>query len=244
MQNSDSSDSVLAMVKQLFTESFTFPFENFVVVAVVTSVAVIIVSYLLLRSGSRKLPPLSDSGMIETVQILIGGKTAPLFYLSTMKKKGLVFRLPLPEKSPWVVISDPALARKILIEEEMKPAIYGRFSGATNGVTSIFTALTHSHSWPSARKGIAPSFSMTNISLSLPKMYQKIHELKRILVRHESEKTTIDLPELMTQLTMDFICAGKSSILSDTIDLTAITSFHRKQSLDVIILLSHSNVRY
>ena len=211
MQDLDLSNSVLTMLKQLFANSFPYPFENFFAVVVITSVTVIIAAKLLLRAYSKKLPPLSDSGMIETVQILMGGKTAPHFYLSTMKKKGLVFRLPLPERSPWIVVCDPTLARKILIEEDEKPALYSRFSGVTNGVPTVFSAPTHSHSWPSARKGIAPSFSMTNIVLSLPKMYEKINELKKILTRHESEKTTIDLPELMTQLTMDFICAGKFS---------------------------------
>ena len=81
----------------------------------------------------------------------------------------------------------------------------------TLGHTDDRTAPTHSHSWESARKGMAPSFSMVNICLSLPKMYEKIDDLKKFLARHVSEKTSIDLPELMTQLAMDFICAGKSS---------------------------------
>ena len=199
------------MQEQLITKILTYSVENFFVVTIITSVSILITLKFFLWPNSKKLPPLSDTGMFETIKILIDGKGAPDFYLSTMKKKGLVYRLPLPEPSPWIVVCDPALARKILIEQEEKPAIYRLISGTTNGVANIFSAPTHIHSYHSARKGMAPSFSMANICLSLPQMYEKVDDLKNILARLESEKTTIDLPELMTQLTMDFICAGNSS---------------------------------
>ena len=164
-----------------------------------------------LRSRSSKLPPLAETGMFEMIGILSGGTGAPDYYQATMKKKGLVYRLPLPEMSPWIVVCDPVLARRILVEEEEKPSLYHRYSGLSNGVTNVHTAHTRSHSWQTARKGLAPSFNLTNICASMPKMYEKIDDLKCVLARHESEKTTFDLPELMTELAMDFLCAGKSS---------------------------------
>ena len=183
------------------------------VYAVITGITLLVSFRFILQSRSKKLPPLSDTGIIKLISILSGGKGAPDYYYSTMKKEGLVFRLPMPELSYWVVVCDPALARKILIEEDEKPALYSRYTGSTNYVQTVFTSPTHGHSWPIARKGMAPSFSMANLILSLPKMYEKINELNIILARHESEKTIIDLPELMAQLALDFICAGESFYL-------------------------------
>ena len=206
-----STNPILAMAREFPSKFMASTEENFLVYAVITGVTLLLSFRFILQSRSKKLPPLPDTGMIEMISILMEGKSAPDYYYSTMKKEGLVYRLPLPELSHWVVVCDPALARKILLEEDEKPALYSRYAGLTNHVPTVFSAPTHSHSWPIARKGMAPSFSMANICLSLPKMYEKIDELKKILARHVSAKTTIDLPELMTQLALDFICAGKSS---------------------------------
>ena len=192
------------------TSFSTLLVENFLAVAMVTCIALMVFLKFGFKSHSKKLPPLCDNGMIEIMGILSEGTGAPKYYQSIMNKKGLVYRLPLPELSPWIVVCDPELTGRILNEEEEKPALYSRYRDLTNGVINVFTAPTHSHLWQTARKGMAPSFSMANICLSLPKMYEKIDDLKAILAKHESEKTTIDLPELMTQLAMDFICAGKS----------------------------------
>ena len=199
------------MLKEGVTSFSTMLVENLLPVAIVTCVALLVLLKSRMKSNSKDLPPLCDTGVFEIMGILSEGKGAPDFYQSVMKKLGLVYRLPMPEMSPWIVVCDPVLSRKIQNEEEDKPALYSRYRGATNGVINIFTAPTHGHFWQSSRKGMAPCFSMANICLSLPKMYEKIDDLKNILARHECEKTTIDLPELMTQLAMDFICAGKSS---------------------------------
>ena len=202
---------IFAMLKDVMSSLSTVLVENFLTVAFVTCIALLVLLKFGLKSRSKKLPPLCDAGMFEILGILSEGKGAPDYYQSVMNKFGLVYRLPLPEMSPWIVVCDPELTRRILNEENEKPALYSRYQGSTNGVIGTFSAPTHSHFWKSSRKGMAPSFSMANICLSLPKLYEKIDNLKNVLARHERERTTIDLPELMTQLAMDFICAGKSS---------------------------------
>lgn len=192
------------------TSLSTMLVENFLAVAMVTCIALMVFLKFGFKSHSKKLPLLCDNGMIEIMGILSEGIDAPKYHQSIMNKKGLVYRLPLPELSPWIVVCDPELTERILHGEEEKPALYSHYRDLTDGVINVFTSPTHSHFWQTARKGMAPSFSMANICLSLPKMYEKIDDLKAILARHESEKTTIDLPELMTQLAMDFICTGKS----------------------------------
>ena len=211
MNQSEPAFPIAPIMEQMVTSFLNSLSENFVVSIITAIAALMLSSKFVSRPHHKKLPPLSNSGMIETIRILTRGKCVPDFYLSTMKIKGLVYRLPIPEMSPWIVVCDPALARKILIEEVEKPALYRRFSGLISSSDSIFSASTHSHSWRSARQGMAPSFSVANTCLSLPKMYEKIDDLQNLLAQFESEKTIIDLPELMTQLAMDFICAGKSS---------------------------------
>ena len=200
---------IFAVLTKVVTSFSTLLVDNYLAVVIVTCIPLLVMLKRGLKSHSNKLPPLCDTGMFEIMGILSEGKGAPDFYQSVMKKKGLVYRLPLPEMSPWIVVCDPGLTRRILNEEEEKPSLSSRYRGLTNGFLNVATAPTHSHFWQSARKGMAPSFSMANICLSLPKMYEKIDDLKNILARHESDKTTLDLPNLMTQVAMDFICAGK-----------------------------------
>ena len=205
-----SSNLIMTIQKGFLTIVLTPSVENFLITAIITCITLLYLKFMR-QSHSKNLPPLPDIGMLEMIKILIDGKGAPDYYLSTMKKKGLLYRLPLPEMSHWIVVCDPALARRIMIEEEEKPALSSRYNGITNGVPNVAVTPTHGHSWQSARKGMAPSFNMTNICLSLPEMYEKIDDLKKVLAQHESEETSVNLPELMTQLTLDFICAGKSS---------------------------------
>ena len=55
---------------------------------------------------------------------------------------------------------------------------------------------------------MAPAFSMANICLSMPMMYAKTDEFKAILTEWELNGATFDIGPMMTQMTMDFICAG------------------------------------
>lgn len=164
------------------------------------------ISVLLMRK--RRLPPINQESMLETLQIFMKGRGAPEFLYANMKKLGLVYRLRLPEMIPWIVVCDPALAHTILTNEHEKPTLYQRLNGASNGSKSVFSMRTSDPAWHHARKGMTPAFSMTNICSSLPMMYAKIDQLKAILTERESNGTTFDIGPMMTQMTMDFICAG------------------------------------
>jgi cytochrome P450 len=174
--------------------------------------AFLVVTYSLFCLRRRNLPPLAKEGILDTVKILTAGKANPKFYLSKMKELGPVYRIRMPEMRHWVVVSDSALARKLMSEEDEKPFSIQRFNGVTNGINSVFTHRTSSHDWHSARRGATSSFSIANVNLALPWINRKTDELKKMLMDHHSAKTTFDLPKLMSHLTKDLICGGISML--------------------------------
>ena len=183
-----------------------------ITIAVIISVLIAsAVSVIFLRS--RRLPPMNQESMLGTIGIFMVGNGAPEFLYSSMKKLGLVYRLRLPETTPWIVVCDSALAQTILTTESEKPSLYQRFSGVNNGVQTMFSMQTSNKGWHHARKGMAPSFSMSNLCLSMPIMHAKINQLKATLIEKQLNGTTIEVDRLMTQMTMDFVCAGMSKRL-------------------------------
>ena len=187
----------------LYSSGLTPEITTAVIICIFITTAI---SVLLMKNN--RLPPINEESMLETIQVFMRGKGAPEFLYSNMKKLGLVYRLRLPEMTPWIVVCDPALAQTILTTDNEKPSLYKRFNGSNNGSTSIVSFHTSDTAWHQARKGMAPAFSMANICLSMPMMYAKSDELKAILTEWQLNGTTFDIGPMMTQMTMDFICAG------------------------------------
>lgn len=179
--------------------------------AVLLVVGIVVTScFFMLRKDTCKMPPMAEAGYFETISTFMIGKNVPKFVLKNMRESGNVFRLNMPEMVPWVVVSDSALARQILMEEDEKPYLYKRFEGFTANVTTLFSKRTHGDNWGASRKALAPSFSMMNICTTLPKMYEKIEELKNMFLAYEKDGSTFEISTITTRLTMDFICAGIS----------------------------------
>ena len=169
--------------------------------------------YSLLFAEKRKLPPIAKESTLQLIQIFTSGKGAPEFLLTKMREVGQVFRLSMPEMTRWVVVCDPALARKILLEEEEKPAMYKRIDGFTSQVSTMFSKKTHGDDWYITRKGVSSSFSMKSICSLLPIMHEKIGEMKLMLQRLDRDGNVFSLSEITTHLAMDFISAGKQIAL-------------------------------
>ena len=108
------------------------------------------ISVLLMKNN--RLPPINEESMLETIQVFMRGRGAPEFLFSNMKKLGLVYRLRLPEMTPWIVVCDPTLVQTILTTEHEKPSLYKRFNGSNNGSTSIVSFHTSDTAWHQARK--------------------------------------------------------------------------------------------
>ena len=196
--------------------SIYFQPESSVVYALIcasTVLVLLVTAKFYLFRNKDNLPPMVNLGIIQTILVIASGKQAVVFLTDQAKKLGLVYRINIPEMTHWIIIADYQLARKILLEQDEKPYIMQRFMGLTNGIKSIFTNRTHGDTWSSARKAVAPSFSVTNVSKTLPRVHDKIEELQKILEKHVSDGTSFDVPRLMVLLTLDVICAGRFSKL-------------------------------
>lgn len=194
----------LSAIELMVLSAFSsLPTEHVLVVVGI----VLTTCFFMLRRETRKLPPIANEGYFETISIFMTGKGVPQFMLRNMRELGSVYRIRLPEPVPWIAVCDPAFARKILMEVDEKPFLYKRFDGFTR-VSTLFSSRTHGEMWGGHRKNLAPSFSMMNICITLPKMYEKIEELKRIFKLHERDCSIFEISEVTTRLTMDFICAG------------------------------------
>ena len=194
---------------QMGVLKFSFVSTDHLLAIILITLLLFLGVYILLITDRRKLPPTAREGTFELVQIFMTGKGVPDFILAKMREVGQVFRLSMPERTHWVTICDPVLARKVLLEEDEKPALYKRFDGFTGRVATMLSKKTHSEDWHTTRKGIASSFSVTSIRSVLPKMHEKIGDMKKMLQQLEKDGTAFSLSQITVNLTMDFISAGK-----------------------------------
>eukprot|EP01036_Dinobryon_divergens_P024387 gene24387-32834_t len=139
--------------------------------------------------------------MLCTVRSAVDGTLPDLIQLK-LKEMGKVIRLNLPQMSYYVVIGDTTLARQVFEEEIEKPSSAKRL---TLNNTSIFSKKTIGENWEMNRKGVASSFSFSNLSKSIPCLNQKIDELMDILEHNSQQETIFEITKLMLSFTMDFI---------------------------------------
>ena len=152
----------------------------------------------------KKLPPINPESMLFTVTKAVDG-TLPDLILLKLKEMGKVIRLNLPQMSYYIVIGDATLARKVFEEESEKPSTSKRL---TLNTATIFSKKTTGENWKMNRKGVASSFSASNLSKSIPSLHQKIDELTSILECNAQQETTFEITKLMLSLTMDFISSA------------------------------------
>ena len=152
----------------------------------------------------KKLPPINPESMLCTVRSAVDGTLPDLIQLK-LKEMGKVIRLNLPQMSYYVVIGDATLARQVFEEEIEKPSSAKRL---TLNNTSIFSKKTIGENWEMTRKGVASSFSFSNLSKSIPCLNQKIDELMDILEHNSQQETIFEITKLMLSFTMDFAMFG------------------------------------
>ena len=184
--------------------------EHLLIAAVTFGIA-LVSAYFLLCKHNSKLPPYAKEGKFETLSIFLGCKDAPDYLVAKMKELGDIFVIPMLDPINYVVICDATFARQILLTEEEKPAIFARTYALTGYIHNIISSRTDSTSWRNARKAVAPSFSMTNITASLGKMNEKIDKLTKIFLQYEKDKEIFDIARLLQQFSMDFLCTGTSA---------------------------------
>ena len=157
-----------------------------------------------LRRKNRKLPPINHEAMLTTA-FAVADSGAPDFFMEKTKELGLVFRLNMPDIIPFIVVCDPTLGRKILLEHDEKPHYYKLVNGFNFGQNNMFSKYTHNDEWEWNRKSHAGSFSLSNLSMKLPSIHSKLSELKRIVKSFAKEGKPFDLDLLGVDLTMDLL---------------------------------------
>ena len=181
--------------------NFMYLYKWAAILIVVLSI-IVVVHHSFIRC--RKLPPINPESMLFTVKKAVDG-TLPDLILLKLKEMGKVIRLNLPQMSYYIVIGDATLARKVFEEESEKPSTSKRL---TLNTASIFSKKTTGENWEINRKGVASSFSVSNLSKSIPSLHQKIDELTSILECNAQQETTFEITKLMLSLTMDFISSA------------------------------------
>ena len=74
------------------------------------------------------------------------------------------------------------------------------------GKKNLVSKLTHGHHhWSEARKGVAPSFSNTNLMLRLEQMNGAVYSFMSQLEQLGKSKIPIDISSLMIHFTIDFL---------------------------------------
>jgi cytochrome P450 len=173
----------------------------------VTIAAAVLLSFIVFHQFFRrkqKLPPINPESLLFTVSKVVDG-TLPDFIVLKLKELGKVFRLNMPEMSCFIIIGDGNLARQVFEEEIEKPSIYKRFERVTQFKSTIFTKKTVGENWEVSRKGVASSFSTTNLSKSLPVLHKKVDDFMSILGQNAQKDATFEINKLALSLTMDFI---------------------------------------
>jgi cytochrome P450 len=193
---------------------FVLSVEN---VSIAIGITLLSLYYIFLRE-TRKLPPTTKHNLFELLPSLTDGNVAS-FTLQCMKDNGPVFRLALPQLAAFVVVCDPELARKVFEEEDEKPELYKKLDALNKGgVSTIFTKSTHGDDHYKVRKCLAPSFSISNIFSSLPKLHEKLDFVKKIFLQNEKENRNFDAAKTFARLLLDMLCTAMFDVDYHTLE--------------------------
>ena len=127
-----------------------------------------------------------------------------------------VFRLPVPEFNPFIIVASPQLARTIMegdkskgISESEKSHHYSAFQKLFDLAPAFGFSKTNTERWRQGRKGTAPAFSNANIFRQFPRILKGVNQFHDILSQHAAEgKPVEDLTAWLTKLIFDILGSG------------------------------------
>lgn len=161
-----------------------------ILVTVVTVIAAVY-KYLKYRNDQNilTLPPVTTLPMKEFVKEYRKGHSHRMQLQQC--EISTVYRLPIKLPTIALIISDPTIARLIMMGDSAtdtpeldKSVRYELLKKMTGGVNSILTKDTKDKSWEVARKAVAHSFSKTNLHKLLPQMNAKLNEFIEVIDDH------------------------------------------------------------
>jgi cytochrome P450 len=190
-----------------------------------------VTTYILLKPkkakvNRKKLPPAVPFSGFEIIKKLTNGKNHR-FTMEMRNLLGPVFSVNiLGAPLPLIVVTDPLFIRKITDGDESlsmpaseKTHRYKKLNAITFGTPNILTKRTHGEGWDWARKGIAPSFSISNLVKRLPELQQKLKIFTEVLETHYvgEKKILEDVSSWMLNVTVDFLSSSMFGIDFDTL---------------------------
>ena len=206
-----------------FQQYLLLPMTNptFIAPAVVIScIAVLSVMFFSNKKTKNSLPPLIKDDFFKFVQEMQTSHMPQYINRCSRKLNASVFRLPVPEFNPFIIVASPTLARTILegdkskgIVESDKSHHYSTFRKLMDSAPGFTSMKTNSERWRQGRKGFAPAFSTANIFRQFPRIIKGVNQFHDILSKHAAEgKPVEDLTAWLTKLIFDILGSGMFQI--------------------------------
>ena len=206
-----------------FQQHLVIPMTNstFIAPAVVISLVVVLATIFFSNKKTKKpLPPMIKDGMFKFIQEMQTPQSPQYLNRCAREINATVFRVPVPDLNPVIVVASPALARTILegdkskgIPESEKSHHYATSRKMFDMSLSTFSSKTNSELWRQGRKGVAPAFSIANISRQFPSIIKGVNQFHDILSKHAAEgKPVEDLAAWLTKLIFDIFGSGMFQI--------------------------------
>ena len=194
---------------------------TFIAPAVVISCIVVLAAMFFSNSKSKKpLPPLVKDGMFKVIENVQTAYAPQHINRWSRELNASVFRLPLPDLNPFIIVASPTLARTILEGDKSKGIVecekshhYAAFQKLFDMAPSFVFSKTNTERWRQGRKGVAPAFSTSNIFRQFPSIIKGVNQFHDILSKHAAEgKPVEDLAAWLTKLIFDILGSGMFQI--------------------------------
>ena len=190
---------------------------TFIAPAVVISCIVVLAAMFFSNNKSKKpLPPLVKDGMFKVIENVQTAYAPQHINRWSRELNASVFRLPLPDLNPFIIVASPTLARTILEGDKSKGIVecekshhYAAFQKLFDMAPSFLFSKTDTERWRQGRKSIAPAFSTTNIYRQFPSIIKGVNQFHDILSKHATEgKPVEDLAAWFNKLIFDILGSG------------------------------------
>jgi cytochrome P450 len=179
------------------------------VICISTVIVLLMTKYFFLKKKKIHRPPYNKESKSLTLTRIINGEIVN-FRHEKCQELGYIWRINIFgfSRGDVMVISDPTFARHILETYHEKTVVYKRMEAMHGGIPSLLTKHTEGEGWDWARKGVAKSFSMTNLYVSMEKLHMKLDILDSILRSHQADNSFVNISEVMINLTFDYLTSA------------------------------------
>ena len=183
---------------------------------IISCVAILAAIFFFNKKAKKPLPPMIKDGLFKAIQVMQTPYAPQYVNRCCRELNSTVFRMPVPQLKPLILVASPALAR-IIIEGDKSKGIpecdkshqYAIFQRLTDLVPSLFSSKTDTERWRQGRKGVAPAFSMANIARQFPRIIKGVNQFHDILSKYAAEgKPVEDLAEWFNKLIFDILGSG------------------------------------